>query len=136
HRLAEPGVRSETGARAAVLQTRLGAALADDAGVVRTLVLALDARQHLLRPAHVTARFELVGQRQEERDDRLLILVIDAQHVEADTLGLGGLVQDAVAFGSLERSRDGISRERLELEHGTPPQRRGVNSRSRRASGS
>jgi hypothetical protein len=56
---------------------------------------------------------ELVGQREHERDERVLFVGLDLQHVETDALGLAGLVQQPVALGLRQRRRDRILRDRL-----------------------
>jgi hypothetical protein len=60
---------------------------------------------------------KLVGQREDEHDEGVLIGRLDLQHVEADALGFAGLVQQAVALGFRECRGDGVLGDRLRLEH-------------------
>jgi hypothetical protein len=65
---------------------------------------------------------ELIGERQQQDDERLLVSGLDLQDVAADAFRFGGLVQEAVSLGPRERRLDGIARQRLQLElHGEPP---------------
>ena len=58
---------------------------------------------------------ELVGDREEERDERFLIRRGDGEDVEADALRRGRIVEQAVAFGLLERGGNAFGSDRLEL---------------------
>ena len=49
---------------------------------------------------------ELVGQREQQQRQRLLVVRLDRQHVEADALGLDRLVEQPVALGLLQRRGD------------------------------
>ena len=54
---------------------------------------------------------ELVRQREDERDASPLVSLIDCEDVQADALRLGGVVQQAVLVGLLERCADRICEE-------------------------
>src|SRR6185436_8140800 len=71
-----------------------------------------------LLEAGVRALFELIGQGEQQRDDRLLVAGLDFQDVPADALGLQGLVQEAVPVRFLQGRGDGLLGEGLQLEHG------------------
>src|SRR5262249_18811573 len=59
-----------------------------------------------------------IGQGQEQRGPRLLVVRIDREDVQADALRLLRLVEQAVALGFLERLRDRVRVERLQFQHG------------------
>ena len=61
---------------------------------------------------------ELIGEREQQDDERRLIGGIDRQDVEADALGLTWLVEEAIALGFGESGIDGVARERFEFAHG------------------
>jgi hypothetical protein len=87
----------------------LGPALADDPRVVGPLVVVAEPAQHALGPARVDREpFELVGHGQQHRHERLLVVRLDTQDVEADALGIARLVQQTVAFRLVEGFGDGI----------------------------
>jgi len=60
---------------------------------------------------------ELIGQREDQRHQRALVVRIGLQNVQTDALRLGRLIEKAIAIGSLQRLGDGVLRKRLELEH-------------------
>src|SRR5207247_1282310 len=63
----------------------------------------------------------------------LLVSRIDLQHVEADALGLRGLLEEPVPLRLLERLGDRLLGERLELEdHARTPRATGWSTRGRR----
>jgi hypothetical protein len=88
HRFSKPLRRDLRRAERASMELRAGAALADDPGVVRSLVLVRDARQHFARAVHPVRHLfaELIRDREQQRDQRLLIRRIDLEDVEADAL--------------------------------------------------
>ena len=63
------------------MELRSRAALADDARVVEALVLVVEPRHHLARAPDPVRQFlgELVGDREQQRDERLLIRRVDRQ---------------------------------------------------------
>src|SRR5262249_41137289 len=72
----------------------------------------------LARRARRAARAELIGEREDQRAQRILIVRIDREHVAADALGLCRIVEQAIALGLVERVRDAVRCDRLELELG------------------
>ena len=70
----------------------------------------------LARGVAGAAGAELIGERQDQRAQRVLVVGIDREDVAADALGLRRIVEQAVALGLLERVRDAVGRDRLELE--------------------
>src|SRR6185503_19055957 len=95
----------------AVAQLSLGEALTDDARVVGLLVLGGKAAEQGARPLHGlgSAVAELVGEREEQTGERLLVVGLDGQNIEADALRLEGLVEQPVALRLFERSRDAVA---------------------------
>ena len=65
---------------------------------------------------------ELVGQGEHERDVRRLVVRIDLKDVEADALGLVGLVEEPVALRLRQRRFDRLIRESFQLAHARPPE--------------
>src|SRR3954469_11153691 len=104
HRLLEPVIRPFPGPGHARPELHFGASLADDAGVVGSLVLILESRQHLLRPTNALrwCRPELIGDGQDERHQRLLVIRAQGQNIETDALRRAGIVDDPVALGFLQ----------------------------------
>src|SRR4029079_11396281 len=122
HRLAQPAAGGSAGGERVALQDRLGAALADDAGIVVAVVVVGEpvheiggARRGVARRGRLIA--ELVGQGQQQHHQRVLVDRIDLQHVETDALGLAGLVQQAIAFGLGQRGWNRVPGDWLGLEH-------------------
>src|SRR6185369_239752 len=87
-----------------LMELRTGTAFGNDAGVVATFVFVAQPRQQLARPQNVVRDLldELVGDRQKERDERLLVLGIDHQDVEANALRGRRIVEQAIALRLLE----------------------------------
>src|SRR5262249_51234661 len=59
---------------------------------------------------------ELVGERQEQANQSLLMLRLQQKNVEADALGLARLVQEPVTLGLFQGSTERFSMKRLERE--------------------
>ena len=105
----------------AVTELRLGTSLADDPRIVGPLVLAVEPFDGVPGFAdgrrHVTV--ELIRECEQQHHQRVLVVGIDVQSVQADALGLAGLVQQAIPLRFRHRSGHGFRRESLELEcHG------------------
>ena len=75
---------------------------------------------------------ELIGEREQQNDERRLIGGIDRQDVETDALGLARFVEEAIALGFGESGIDGVARERFELSASAAAEkhRRGAPERS------
>ena len=114
HRLAQELVSFMAGAGVALMEAGFGTTLGDDSGVIRPLIRILEPGQKFLGldDAYCIAFAESIGQGQQQNDQGLLVLRVDAQHVVTNALGLTRLVEQAVSHGFFEGSRDGLwSRE-------------------------
>src|SRR4051812_37621944 len=122
-RLGEQIVGHATGARSGSTKQHLGPPLADDPGVIGTLVLILDAGEHLTRPGDAVWQpaLELVGDGQHKADDGLLVAQVYVKHVTVDTLGFPGLIQQPIALRLRERTWNATHRQEFDLEHGRLP---------------
>src|SRR5262249_24351293 len=121
HRLAEPVVDEWTRAGRMMLQLRLRPALVDEAGVVGAFVLVPQLRDRFPRSRDAGPRIliELLGQGQQQRRQRRLIVRLDGERVQADALRFARLVQQTVALGLGERAGHRVLRQHLQLElHG------------------
>ena len=112
------------------------AALGEDAGVVVLGVVAVEARQQGARflVGGAEPGVELIGQREEQHEQRALVVGLDGEDVEADALGLDGLVEQAIALGLVERGGQTFAGQLLQLvggAHHLPP-----NTRNSRLTGS
>src|SRR5262245_51567702 len=125
HRFAQPFVGARAGVRHAAAEPRPGATLPDDAGEIVVAVLVVDpleARPGLAERLGALLAFELIGQRQNQRGNRLLVAGVRGEHVEADAGGLARLVEQTVTDGLFERARYRVSRQLLQFElHLEPP---------------
>src|SRR5439155_17845203 len=76
-------------------------------------------RQDVTRPLHAVAAVfpELVRDRQQQRDEGMLVLRIDLEDIETDALCSGGIVEQAVALRFLERGGHASLRDGLQF-HG------------------
>ena len=72
---------------------------------------------------------KLIGQREDERDDGVLISGIDLEDIEADAFCFTRLVQEPVPLRLRQRRRYRIGRQWLEREHGSPQDRKTRSSR-------
>ena len=74
-------------------------------GVVRVFVGVAEPLADLegLRDRRRPVLVELVGQRQQQHHQRLVVLRIDLQRVEADALGLDRLLEQPIPLGLRER---------------------------------
>ena len=118
HGFDDPVVGPDARAGAAVRELRLRAPLGDDPGAVRLVVFAFERRQRLARAlVRVGCGAELIGEREQQRDERGLIVGVDREDVEADALGFARLVEEAVPLGLRQGGVDGVTRERLEFAH-------------------
>ena len=123
HRLAQPVACRADAAGAVTAEQRARAALRDEAGVVLGLVIAWKPGRQLLGATHALAALarKPVGNRENQRNQRLRVAGIRRKHVFADALGLCRLVQEPVAFRLGERRGDGRRRQRLQTEHAHLP---------------
>ena len=67
------------------------------------------ARAPRARHRRPPLRAELVGQRQDQRAQRVLVVRVDREDVAADALGLRRIVEQPIALGLLERVRDAVA---------------------------
>src|SRR5579862_1576493 len=86
-------IRGCAGSGPAVTYARISQTLPDDAVVVGPLIVALNLGENLAGGFHIHMRMELVGARQQKRNQRLLMVGYDGQDIEADALGKAGFVQ-------------------------------------------
>jgi len=120
HRLLEP-VEGPARRRAAALELRARSTLEDEAVVVRALVLGGEplGGRHGLGDHRAPLRVgELIGQRQQQHDERLVIAGIDGEDVLADALRLRRLVEQAVTFCLRQGRWDRAHRDGFQVEHG------------------
>jgi len=101
------------------VQAGLGLALADDAGVVGPIVIVVQAGEEFLRlrVADAIASAESVGQRQQENHQRLLMVRLRPEHVQADALRLRRFIEQAITRRFLQRRGNGLRGEGLEFKH-------------------
>src|SRR4030095_11411145 len=113
-----PPVRTRARTWRAVQEVGLRPALADDPGVIRLIVLVVEAFDQLPRVAeggrHIVV--ELVGERQHQGHDDVLIAGGDRERVETDALGFGRFVEQPIAFRFGEGPWHGVRRERFQFE--------------------
>src|SRR5215813_12769498 len=90
HGLVKPFVGGRAGPRAVPAQRGSRPSLADDAGVVGPVVLALQRRKKLPRILHARSPgfAELIRPREEKQDQCLLVARFALEHVQADALRL------------------------------------------------
>src|SRR3989440_12143972 len=98
---------------------RLAPALADQASVVLPLVVVAQPAEDGTRVAGAFPRpaAELVGGREKQHDQRLLVIGLRGKDVEADALRLLRLVEQPVSLCLGERAWNGLAGDRLELPH-------------------
>src|SRR5690242_14427121 len=118
HRLVKPAIGELPRTQGCPAYVGLGAALADDAGVVESPVLVIESRQQLPGPAHAFrgAFGELIRDGEQQGDQRLLVPGLELQHIEADAFGGRRVVDDAVSLGLLKGGGDALPRDSLERE--------------------
>src|ERR1044071_8232549 len=100
-------------------EERAGLALVDQAAVVRALVLVGqldDVGARFARRVTGATRAELIGERQDQAAQRVLVVGSDREHVLADALGLRRIIEQPIALGLVHRVRDAVGRDLLELE--------------------
>ena len=87
-------------------------------GVVGPLVLVLQPRQDLPGSTDTLGGRlpELIGDGQQQGDQGLLVFGTYRQHVEADALGGGGIIDDPVSLRLLQRRGDAVFGDRFGLE--------------------
>ena len=102
-----------------MVQAGLGLALANDAGVVGAFVFATKAREQLLRlrVADAVSFAEAVGQREQQNRQRLLIVRVGPQDIQADALGLRRFVEQPITRGFLQRRGNGFLGKGFEVKH-------------------
>ena len=126
HRVAEAVVGRRAHDVLAV-QERAGLALVDQAAVVGALVLVGqldDVGACLARRGGRTVGAELIGERQDEATQGVLVVGVDDEDVVADALGLRRVVEQPVALGLLHRVGDAVGVDPLELEAAHGPSHR------------
>src|SRR2546426_2061874 len=98
---------------------RLDPALADQASVVLPLVLVAQPAEDGARVAGAFPRpaAELVGSREKQHGQRLLVVGLRGKDVEADALRLLRLVEQPVSLCLGERAWNRLAGDRLELLH-------------------
>jgi len=124
HRFAQPLVRPRAAARGPAAKQRLRPPFVNESGVVGALVFILQAGDGMpgLRDERLRLLIELLGDCQEERGNRLLVVRVGLQRIEADARRLVRLVQQAVPFGLGQRAWHRFGQQRLEIKlHATPP---------------
>ena len=70
-----------------------------------------------MRVADGVTLAEAVGERQDQDDEGVLVIGLSAQNIQADTFGLGWLIEQAVTHGFLNGRGDGVFGQRFQLEH-------------------
>ncbi len=101
-------------------ELRIAPALVDDPFVLRALVLTLDLGQLGLVISQRSREpiIELVGQREQQRHNGLLVFRIDDQNVAADAFGLERFVEQPVARGFFQRGGNSGWGDQLWFNHG------------------
>src|SRR6184192_880844 len=104
------------------MQLRFRTSLADDPCVVGALVIVRETRQHVACAMDAIRLLfdELIRDREQERDERTLVLRLDAQDIEANTLRRRRIIEQPIALGLLQCRGDSLSRDGLEF-HPSPP---------------
>src|SRR2546428_14194929 len=103
------------------MQLRLRATLHDDAGVIGAVVVVADPRRAVagVVDGRRCLAFELLGQREQEHDQRVLVVRGGLQGVPANAFGFTPLVEQPIPLRRRERSWYGRRGEGLEIEwHG------------------
>ena len=108
------------GIHAVLRQDRFCPTLINDARVIDASILVLYPRQKFLyvRVADRIVLAKSISHRQYDVDQRFLIFGVDREDVEANALGRGRLVQQAIVAGLFEGSGNGFLGKWLEIEHG------------------
>jgi SAM-dependent methyltransferase len=117
HSLMQPVIDDGGGPLSALVKKRLATALADHTGIVGALVRIMEARGYISGLADRHSVLKLIGKRQQQGDQRGLILRLYAQHILTDAFCLPRLVQQAIALGLRERARHGLLRQALQFKH-------------------
>src|SRR5207245_5051903 len=96
----------------APVEISLGPPLTDDPGVIRAFVFVAQPRYDFprFRVADRVTFVKTIGQRQYQDSERLLVFRIRPEAVQANTLGLGGLVEEPVAHRLLQSGGNGLRR--------------------------
>ena len=91
---------------------RFRATLANDPRVIRAFVFVAQPRYDFprFRVADRVTFVKTIGQRQYQDSERLLVFRIRPEDVQANTLGLGGLVEEPVAHRLLQSGGNGLRR--------------------------
>src|SRR5205085_10729398 len=119
HGIPKKLISVETGARPALLQERLGAALFNDSRVVGMLVRIVDLSKDLLcltDTDRVTFP-ETIRDSEQQGHEGVLIPGIDRQNVVANAFRLSGFIEQAITHRLFQRGRNSLARERFEFEH-------------------
>ncbi len=80
--------------------------LPDDAGIVGLLVLSLNLGENFLGSFRLRVGVELIGPRQEQGNQRLLVIGHDGQNVKANAFCKNRFIQEPVTLHLCERVGD------------------------------
>jgi hypothetical protein len=119
HCLTKPLIGHCSRPRCASSQQCLCATLVDDPLVIGALIIVAQTRQDLAGPSlPLCGRLgKLIGDREQQRNRRLLILRLDGEDVETDTLRRSRLAEESIALRFLKRGGDTVARDWLERKH-------------------
>ena len=105
-------------------QLRLGAPLPHNPRIVCVFVRVAQPIGHVERLGYDAGEvfFKLFRQRQQQIHQRIVVVRLDLERIEADARGLGRLVEEPIPLGLRDRAPHGLRREGLERKfHGGLP---------------
>src|ERR1700757_4490006 len=102
--------------RTALTSPDMPHALPDDTAVVGLLVVAFNSRENLLRCFRRNVQAKLVGSREQERNEGLLVVGHDGQDIEANAFRKRRLMQESIALHFRECFGNALHRNGLQFE--------------------
>ena len=118
HRLPQEVIGGTAAAGGSTMQLSPSLTFVNDPLVIRSMVGIGEARQKGGGACYCLRIAKLVGERKQQQYERLLVLWIAPQDIEADTFSLCRLIQQAVALRPFKRCGNRRSAKSLELELG------------------
>src|SRR5262249_29533056 len=110
HRLAQKIVRLEATPRRVLAQLHFCTAFSHDPGIIGTVIIRSHAAQQFfrLRLTDAIRFFEAIGECEQKHYDGPLVIGIDSENIQTDTLRFAGFVEQAVALSLLQRGGNGV----------------------------
>ncbi len=99
-------IGGSTSPRIALTNAGISQSLPDDAGVVGLLVVSFDSSENFLGSFRLHVGVELIGPRQEQGNQCLLVIGHDGQNVEANAFRKNRFIQEPVTLHLGERLGD------------------------------